>query len=100
MFITVKKTNPEIRNNPKLLKYFDSRNSLPALLNIIIEPERETKYKTKPDIIGAAVLIQGYDAREGFGMTLIKNQAVERIPIIKKLILAGNLNPDNFSNTF
>jgi hypothetical protein len=34
----------------------------------------------KPDINGAAALIQGYVALEGFGITLIKNQRVEPIP--------------------
>ena len=33
---------------------------------------------------GAAVLIQGYAARLGFGITRIKNQRVEAVPMIIK----------------
>ena len=39
---------------------------------------------------GAAARIHGYDALDGFGITLIKNQTVEEIPIIRKVIFAGN----------
>ena len=37
---------------------------------------------------GAAARIHGYEALDGFGMTLIKNQSVEVIPIKRKVILA------------
>jgi hypothetical protein len=41
----------------------------------------------KADMNGAAVRMQGYVARLGFGMTRIKNQMVEARPIsIKKYI--------------
>jgi hypothetical protein len=41
----------------------------------------------KADMNGAAVRMQGYAARLGFGMTRIKNQMVEARPIsIKKYI--------------
>ena len=35
----------------------------------------------KADMNGAAVRMQGYVARLGFGMTRIKNQMVEAMPI-------------------
>jgi len=40
----------------------------------------------KPDIKGAAALMQGYVAREGFGITLKRNQIVEMIPNEIKII--------------
>jgi hypothetical protein len=36
----------------------------------------------KPDINGAAALMHGYVALEGFGITLKRNHAVEMIPSI------------------
>jgi hypothetical protein len=39
-----------------------------------------------PDITGAAACIHGYAALWGFGMTLIRNQAVEVIPVSIKVI--------------
>jgi hypothetical protein len=35
---------------------------------------------------GAAVRIHGYDALEGFGITRIRNQTVDRSPKNKKII--------------
>jgi len=37
----------------------------------------------KPDAIGNATRWQGYAARDGFGMTLIRNQTRAKKPIIK-----------------
>jgi hypothetical protein len=42
-----------------------------------------------PDMKGAAVLIQGYAARLGLGMTLTRNQMVEIMPIRKNSIING-----------
>jgi hypothetical protein len=42
-------------------------------------------------MIGAAACMQGYVARLGFGMTLIKNQIVDAIPVIMNANLNGNL---------
>ena len=39
-----------------------------------------TRYRIKDDAIGAAARMQGYEARLGFGMTLIKNQISDAIP--------------------
>lgn len=35
---------------------------------------------TKPDISGAATLMHGYAARDGLGITLIRNHIVDMIP--------------------
>lgn len=40
---------------------------------------------------GAAILIQGYVARDGLGMTLTKNHSVERQPVTINNNLADNL---------
>ena len=45
----------------------------------------------KADINGYAVLIQGYAALLGLGITLIKNQIVDASPNAIKVILAGIL---------
>jgi hypothetical protein len=45
----------------------------------------------KADIKGAAARMQGYAAREGFGITLTRNQAVDRTPMTKKMTLVGTL---------
>jgi len=44
--------------------------------------------------------MQGYVARLGFGMTLIKNQIVDAIPVIMNANLNGNLSRVNFSVIF
>jgi hypothetical protein len=46
--------------------------------------KRPINHKTKPEANGKAALWQGYEARDGFGMTRIKNQMVAVIP---KLII-------------
>jgi len=46
---------------------------------------------TKLDINGAAAFIQGYAALLGFGITLIKNQIVDAIPVIRNINLNGTL---------
>ena len=55
-------------------------------------------YIIKPDIIGAAVRMQGYDARDGFGITRIKNHTVDTMPIIIKLTFEGILCLRKLSN--
>ena len=51
---------------------------------------------------GAAAFIQGYDALDGFGITLIKNHIVEEIPIKRNMIFATSplfaLNLNSFDN--
>ena len=51
-----------------------------ALRNKSVEPPKASRYITKPDMIGAAALMQGYPALEGLGITRIKNQMVDPIP--------------------
>jgi hypothetical protein len=65
-------------------KYRDSFNFENARLNKSADPPNPNKYITKVDMIGAAAFMQGYPARDGFGITRIKNQTVDPIPRIIK----------------
>lgn len=69
-------------------------------LNAANAPVKESNHKIKVDIIGAAVRIQGYPARDGLGITLIRNQAVARIPLIIKMIFPGTLKFDKRERRF
>jgi hypothetical protein len=60
-----------------------------AFLKAKKEPVNESRYITNPDMIGAAACIQGYPAREGFGITLSKNQIVDNNPVIINITLNG-----------
>ena len=77
-----KSINKDAKRNLDSLKY------LPACLNEITAVVAESIHKTKPDINGAATFMQGYAARCGFGITLIRNHTVEAIPITIKITLS------------
>ncbi|HLN20320.1 MAG TPA: hypothetical protein VK213_04475 [Bacteroidales bacterium] len=62
---------------------------LPDLLETAVSPATARRYITNPDISGAATLIHGYDALDGFGITLNKNHIVEMMPSKKNMILGG-----------
>jgi hypothetical protein len=47
-----------------------------------IEPARPSSQTTKPEANGKATLWQGYVARDGFGITRIKNQIRANNPVI------------------
>jgi hypothetical protein len=47
----------------------------------IVEPARPSNHTTKPDAIGAATRWHGYVARDGFGITLIRNQTSAANPV-------------------
>ena len=81
-------------------KNFPLRNQIFAFLNARAEAESPINQTINPDIIGAAACMQGYVARLGFGMTLIKNQIVDAIPVIMNANLNGNLSRVNFSVIF
>ncbi|MBA7557099.1 hypothetical protein ES705_49833 [subsurface metagenome] len=70
------------------------------ILYAITEEVREIIYSTKADTIGIAVLMQGYAAREGFGITLIRNQTVDAIPRKRKEILKESFPGSTFDNCF
>jgi hypothetical protein len=51
----------------------------------------DKRYITSADIMGAATLMHGYNALEGFGITLKRNQTVEITPIVMNNIRGGIL---------
>jgi hypothetical protein len=81
------------RKNKDAAINFILLNFSKALRKAITEPAKVIKYITKPDIKGAAAFIQGYVALLGLGITLIKNQIVEAIPIkrIANLVFLADL---------
>jgi hypothetical protein len=62
-----------------------------AFLNARVTPPIDKRYIKSADIMGAATLMHGYEALEGFGITLIRNQTVEITPIIISKIRGGIL---------
>jgi len=79
-------------------KNFALRNQVFAFLNARAEAKSPINQIINPDIIGAAACIHGYVARLGFGMTLIKNQIVDAIPVSMNANLNGNLKLDLLSS--
>jgi hypothetical protein len=71
---------------------FALRNRFFAFLNARADAESPISQTINPDIIGAAACMQGYVARLGLGMTLIKNQIVDAIPVMMNVNLKGILN--------
>ncbi|MBN2020776.1 MAG: hypothetical protein JW749_11205 [Sedimentisphaerales bacterium] len=53
-----------------------------ALRNATIEPARPISQTIKPDASGNATRWQGYIARDGFGITLIRNHISASSPVI------------------
>jgi hypothetical protein len=62
-------------------RYFDRIKFSFAFLKAATDPKSDRSQITNPDIIGAATLIQGYDALCGFGITRTRNQIVEAMPV-------------------
>ena len=60
--------------------YFALKSFCFAFLKKKVAPAKDKIQITKPDIIGDATRMQGYAAREGLGITRIRNQRVELIP--------------------
>jgi hypothetical protein len=81
--LVIETTRPAsaIRIKTPAARYRDFIKFCLILLRAKEIPPIESRYRIKPDIIGAATFIQGYPAREGFGITLMRNQMVEMIPI-------------------
>jgi hypothetical protein len=59
---------------------FASTNFRVAFLNAKTAPAIDRTHITKPDMMGAAVCMQGYAARVGLGITLTRYHSVEPIP--------------------
>ena len=68
-------------------KYFAFAKFCLNLLKLKTVVPKLSRKIIKADMNGAAARIQGYAARLGFGMTRIKNQMVEAVPmsIIKNI---------------
>ena len=60
----------------------DCRSSPLALRNATTEPASPISQTTNPDASGIAIRWQGYVAREGLGITRIRNQASDASPAI------------------
>jgi len=62
--------------------YLARRKLRLALRNATTEPARPISQMIKPDANGNATRWQGYVARDGFGITLMRNHISARSPVI------------------
>ena len=82
MIITLKVRNPaEIYLTLNIFRF--------DFLDATTIPPTVRRYKINPDMTGAATFMHGYPALLGLGITLIRNQIVDIIPIRKKSSFAG-----------
>jgi hypothetical protein len=76
-----------INMNSVPYRYFDRIKFSFAFLKAATDPASDRSQITNPDMIGAATRIQGYVALCGFGITRMRNQIVEAIPVKINVIL-------------